>query len=104
VSHQITLDEETQRRAEARATELGISFADYVRRLLADDLGQHAGKEEANPNEKPDISIFFDLVTDGPLTNIARDKDKIIGGAVWEEHLRSLGRKPGARRRALKQD
>jgi hypothetical protein len=37
---QITIDPELQRRAQARAAELGISFAEYVRRLLASDLGE----------------------------------------------------------------
>jgi predicted nucleic acid-binding protein len=83
---QITMDLQMQRRAQAKAAELGISFAEYVRRLVANDLG--------GPKKRPDISIFFDLGASGEPTNIARDKDKMIGEAVWEEHLRSLGRKP----------
>jgi hypothetical protein len=83
---QITLDRELQRRAHAKAAELGISFAEYVRRLLANDLGEQ--------KPKADISAVFDLVDEGPATNIARDKDKMIGEAMWEEHLRSVGRKP----------
>jgi hypothetical protein len=82
---QITLDPELQRRAHAKAAELGISFAEYVRRLLANDLGE--------PKPKADISMLFDLIDEGPRTNIARDKDKMIGEAVWEEYLRSTGRK-----------
>src|SRR5262245_30970442 len=78
---QITLDPELQRRARAKADELRISFAEYVRRLVAGDLGQ--------PNRaKPDISILFDLVDEGPTTDIARDKDKMVGEALWHEHLR----------------
>ena len=87
---QITMDPEMQRRAHAKAAALGISFAEYVRRLLAQDLG------EAKP--KADISIFFDLIDEGPPTNIARDKDKLIGEAVWQEYLHETGRK--RRRRA----
>jgi hypothetical protein len=87
---QITLDRETQRRAQAKAAELGISFAEYVRRLVADDLGE--------PKRKPDISIIFNLVDEGPPTNIARDKHKMIGEAVWQDYLRKTGRRP--RRRA----
>jgi hypothetical protein len=83
---QITLDPELQRRAHAKAAELGISFAEYVRRLLANDLG--------GPKPKADISMVFDLVDEGPRTNIARDKDKMIGEAVWDEYRRSTGRKP----------
>ena len=87
---QVTLDPEIRRRAQAKAAELGISFAEYVRRLVANDLGE--------PKPKADISIIFDLVDEGPATDIARDKDKMIGEAVWEEHLRSTGRKPRGRR------
>lgn len=87
---QITLDRETQRRAQAKAAELGISFAEYVRRLVADDLGA--------PKQKPDISIIFNLVDEGPPTNIARDKHKMIGEAVWQDYLRKTGRR--LRRRA----
>jgi len=88
---QITMDPEMQRRAHAKAAELGISFAEYVRRLVTQDLGE--------PKPKPDISIFFDLIDEGPATNIARDKDKMIGEAVWEEYLRDTGRKPRRRRK-----
>ncbi len=87
---QITMDAELQRRAHAKAAELGISFAEYVRRLVADDLGE--------PGPKVDVSVIFDLVKDGPVTNIARDKHKMIGEAAWEDHLRSIGRKPSGRK------
>ena len=86
---QITLDPEMQRRAHAKAAELGISFAEYVRRLLANDLGE--------PKPKADISLVFDLVDEGPPTDIARDKHKMIDDAVWEDHLRSTGRKSRGR-------
>jgi hypothetical protein len=82
---QITLDPETQRRAQAKAADLGISFAEYVRRLVADDLGER---------KKADISIVFDLVDEGTPTNIARDKDKMVGEAVWHDYLRKTGRAP----------
>jgi hypothetical protein len=81
---QITLDPEIQQRAHAKAAELGISFAEYVRRLLARDLGE--------PHPRPDISAVFDLVDEGPKTNIASDKDKMIAEAVWKEHTRKTGR------------
>jgi hypothetical protein len=89
---QITMDPELQRRAQARAEELGISFAEYVRRLVASDLGE--------PKPKADISIVFDLVDEGPPTDIARDKDKMIGEAVWADYLRKTGRKPRRKLRA----
>lgn len=60
---QITINAELQRRAQAKAAELGISFAEYVRRLVADDL------EETKP--KVDVSIVFDLIDEGPPTDTA---------------------------------
>jgi hypothetical protein len=83
---QITMDPETQRLAQAKATELGISFAEYIRRLVTSDLGPRA--------QKLDVSSLFDLVEDGPPTDIAREKDKMLGQAVWRDHLRKTGRKP----------
>ena len=80
-----------QRRAHAKAAELGISFAEYVRRVIANDLGE--------PKPKADISIIFDLVTEGEPTDIARDKHKMIGDAVWEEYLQDVGRKTKRKRK-----
>jgi len=81
---QITLDPETQRRAQAKASELGISFAEYVRRVLAEDLEQ--------PKNKSDVSLTFDIVDEGPPTNIARDKDRMVAEAVWQEQRRGVSR------------
>jgi hypothetical protein len=89
---QITLDPELQRRAHARAAELGISFAEYVRRVLADDLGE--------PKPMADISLVFDLGASAEPTDIARDKDKLIGEAIWSEHARETGGKPRRRPRS----
>jgi hypothetical protein len=91
---QITLDPETQRRAQSKAAELGISFAEYVRRLIATDLGE--------PEQKADVSIIFNLVDDGPPTDIARDKDKMIGEAVWSDYLRKTGGRPSNARNRKK--
>jgi hypothetical protein len=85
------MDPEMQRRAHAKASELGISFAEYVRRLVARDLGE--------PKPKADISMIFDLIDEGPPTDIARDKDKMIGEAVWANYLRKVGRRPPRKRK-----
>ena|SRR5215213_9982264 len=82
---QITLDPDTQRRAHAKAAELGISFADYVRRLLAQDLGP--------PKRRVAISAIFDLGASEAPTNVARDKHAMIDEAVWEDHIRSTRRR-----------
>jgi hypothetical protein len=87
---QITMDPELQRRAQAKAAALGISFAEYIRRLVAGDLGEER-------KSRPDISVLFDLIDEGPPTDIARDKDKMIGEAVWQEYLRDVGRSPKAK-------
>ena len=39
------------------------------------------------PSPRPIFPCFFDLIKDGPPTDIARDKDKLIGEAVWQEYL-----------------
>jgi hypothetical protein len=88
---QVTLDPEMQRQAQAKAAELGISFAEYVRRLVAQDIG--------NRKPKADVSAIFDLVTDGPPTDIARDKHTMIGEAFAQDHARATG---GKRRAAAK--
>lgn len=82
---QITLDPDTQRRAHAKAAELGISFAEYVRRLLAKDLHQ--------PKRKASIATTFDLGESEMPTDIARNKRSMIDEAVWEDHVRASTRR-----------
>jgi hypothetical protein len=77
---QITMDQALQRRARQRATDLGISFAEYVRRVVASDLG--------GQRQRSDVSAVFDLVVDGPASEISRDKDRMVAEAVWREHQR----------------
>jgi hypothetical protein len=88
---QIKLDPEMQRQAQAKAAELGISFAEYIRRLVSQDLGE--------PKPKAHISVIFDLGASGEPTNVTRDKDRMIGEALWQEYLREAGRKPRPSRR-----
>jgi ribonuclease BN (tRNA processing enzyme) len=82
---QITMDAELQRRAHAKAAELGLSFAEYVRRLVARDLGE--------PRRNTHISLVFDLGASREPTDIARDKDQMLGEAMWAEHVRKTARK-----------
>jgi hypothetical protein len=70
---QIALPPEDQRRARARAAELGISLAEYVRRLVARDLG--------GPSASTDSAALFDLGDSGG-SDVARGKDAYIGEAV----------------------
>jgi hypothetical protein len=78
VRTQISLDADAHRRAKRRASDLGISLAEYVRRTLERDLG-------AEP--KGDISAIFDLFDSG-ASDVSSNVDMYLGEAVREEHLR----------------
>lgn len=70
---QISLDSERHAQARARAAELGVSLAEYMRRLVDRDV--------ARPPRTADRSLVFDLGGGAP-TDIARDKDRMIAEAV----------------------
>jgi hypothetical protein len=83
---QITLDPEIQRRARQRASDMGVSLAEYFRRLVARDLG---GRQPAsNP------AMVFDLGASGG-SDIAANKDEMLAKAFASE-----GRRRGSRRRS----
>ena len=84
------MDPQLQRRAHAKAAALGISFAEYVRRLVKRDLGE--------PKRKVDVSVLFDLGASSESTDIARDKDKMLGEAALEQYRRKTKR--ASRRRS----
>lgn len=81
---QVSLEPELQRRARRRAAELGISFAQYVRRLVAHDLGGR--------RKKGNVSVVFNLGASRPGSDVARDKDAMVGEAVMAERRPSLRR------------
>ncbi|MGD0778993.1 MAG: hypothetical protein ABSC05_39955 [Candidatus Solibacter sp.] len=70
---QITLEPEVHRRARQRAGDLGVSLAEYLRRLVARDLG--------NPPAKADPAFVFDLGK-SRRSDIAKHKDMMIGEAL----------------------
>jgi hypothetical protein len=77
VRMQVTLESELQRKARRRASDMGVSLAEYVRRLVARDL--------ARPEQKMDVSSIFDLgSSDG--TDIAANKDAVIAEAFLSFH------------------
>ena len=78
---QVTLDGEMQRRARRRASELGISLAEYFRRLVSRDL---VGPE----GTKPDPGRIFDLGNSGG-SDIRKHKDEMIATAVTSSHKKS---------------
>lgn len=73
VRTQITLDAEAHRRAKRRAAELGISLAEYMRRILDRDLGGVAAQADA--------SEIFGLFDSGG-SDVAREKDRYVDEAV----------------------
>ncbi|MGI8903742.1 MAG: hypothetical protein ACR2IP_08840 [Solirubrobacteraceae bacterium] len=82
VRTQVTLDELAHRRAKARAAELGISFAEYVRQVLDRDLGE--------PGPRPDISEIFGMLNSGE-TDVSENIHRYVGEAISEYHA-SRGR------------
>jgi hypothetical protein len=70
---QISLLPEVHRRARARAADLGISVAEYVRRLIARDLGEQ--------RVVSDPRALFDLGDSGG-SDVARNKHRYVGEAV----------------------
>ncbi|HEV3320800.1 MAG TPA: hypothetical protein VG147_01260 [Solirubrobacteraceae bacterium] len=84
VRTQITLDADIHRRAKHRAADLGISFAEYVRRMLDRDLGMEP---------KGDISEIIGLFDSG-RSDIAQHKEQYLDEAARKEYLREVGRWP----------
>jgi hypothetical protein len=72
---QITLPTDEHRAARRRAAEQGISLAEYVRRLVHDDL------TEAGTKPKSDISAIFGIGNSGG-SNVAEHKDEYVADAI----------------------
>jgi hypothetical protein len=72
VRTQISLEMELQHQARERASQIGVSLAEYVRQLVARDL--------ARPEAKSSVSAIFDLGKSGG-SNIASSKDAMIAEA-----------------------
>jgi hypothetical protein len=75
---QISLEASEHRRARRRASELGISLAEYVRRLVRRDIGE--------PTMSGDVSGLFALGDSGG-SDVAAAKDAYLGEAI-EDHRR----------------
>ena len=82
VRTQISLDSELHTRARLRAARLGVSFAEYIGRLVDQDL--------ADVPKPVDRSIVFDLGASAG-TDISSDKDRMIGQAFGDGKWRRSG-------------
>ena len=69
---QLSFEREMLREAQRRAGELGISLAEYVRRLVAEDLGQEV------PSVDP--ATVFNLGGSGG-SDVASEKAALLGDA-----------------------
>lgn len=70
---QITLNPALDRRAKQRARELGISFAEYVRRVIAADL--------AEPDAASPI-VQLAGIGDSGGSDVAAEKDRYLAEAL----------------------
>jgi hypothetical protein len=70
---QVSLDPELHHRARQRAARLGVSFAEYVRRVVERDVG-------ARPRARLGAAAVFDLGSSGG-SDVARDKDAMVAEA-----------------------
>jgi hypothetical protein len=70
---QITLEPEMLRQARKRAAQLGISLAEYIRRLIGRDLGE--------PQRPSTPSAIFNLGNSGG-SNVAYEKDAMVAEAT----------------------
>lgn len=73
---QLSFERRMLKKARDRAGQLGISLAEYVRRLVAQDLEAEHGPA--------DPSAIFDLGSSGS-SDIASDKDAMLGEAFAGE-------------------
>lgn len=73
VRTQISLTSELHAQVRARASECGVSLAEYIRRLVARDL--------IEPPRNVDRSLVFDLGSSGG-NDIASEKDRMIADAT----------------------
>ena len=79
---QIMLDPDEHTRASQKASEAGISLAEYIRQLVRDDLGQPA---------KSDISAIIGLGDSG-RSDISSTIHEYVGEAIEAQWKRQTGR------------
>jgi hypothetical protein len=80
---QISLESEIQRRARKRASDLGVSLAEYIRRLVARDLG--SSQAAVGP------AAAFDLGASGG-SDVARNKTAMVAEAFASRHAKARRR------------
>ena len=85
----IPLDKDEIARARLAAEANGVAMEVYLRTLIA----AHLPAADAHTKQQFYLSKIFGMGSTAEPTDIAKDKDRLIGEAVWEEHLRKTKQK-----------
>ena len=90
MTEQITLEiEETDlERARKAAEAQGVATETYLRQLIADNLPISRGRRP----QQIFLAKIFGMGSSAEPTDIAKDKDKLLGEAVSEEYARETKR------------
>lgn len=80
----IPLDHEYLEQARREALRHGVSLETYLSDLVQGRLPTPSRPPQNNPG----ISAIFGIGASVEQTDIARDKDSLLGDATWREHLR----------------
>ena len=80
----ISLEAEHLERARREAQSLGVSLESYLSHLVQGSL------PASGPplHDKAHISAIFGIGESAEPTDVGRDKDAMLGEAVWNENLR----------------
>ena len=84
---EVPLDDAVMERARLQAAILGMTVEAYL-----SDLVGNTSRLETAPS-RGDVSGIFGLVKDGEPTDIAKDKDRLIGEAACQEYLEETKQK-----------
>jgi hypothetical protein len=82
--YMIGLDGDELAKAEVAAEARGLAMEDYLKSLIS----AHLPNEAPESRQKLLLAKIIGIGSTEHPTDIAKDKDKLIGEAVWEEHLR----------------
>ncbi len=86
----ISLNAEHLERARREAGRLGVSLEAYLSHLVQGGLPTMPPMAR----DKPHISAIFGIGASAEPTDVGRDKDAMLGEAVWQEHLRKTRQTP----------
>jgi hypothetical protein len=80
----IELEEDDVAKARVAAEARGMVMEEYLKGLIA----AHLPVEAPESRQKILLAKIIGMGSSEHPTDIARDKDKLIGEALWDEHLR----------------